>query len=156
MSAIAYDGTKGIMPVASTPMIHFKRQPRRGYDFLRAHGDDDGLLIATFPDIPPALGWAITLTLTDTGAQAAKVIKATMEAAAAVAAVVPGGAVVAGAAKAGAALAGALETILGARVVGTYIGSESDSADLGVDWRRSHHDYKTAFEIEYDVHDDEP
>ncbi|MBL8946685.1 MAG: hypothetical protein JNK45_26185 [Myxococcales bacterium] len=45
----------------------------------------------------------------------------------------------------------AIMGVVGARIVGTWINSESDAADLRRDWRATHDDFKARFELDYDV-----
>lgn len=122
LSAVAYDGTKGILPVSPLPPIRFRRKPRRGCDLFApspTEVGDDGLLIATFPQIPPALGWAVTLTLTDNEDQAKRVVAATLAAAEAAVALIPGMSILGGVVKVADASTNVASAILSARTVGT-------------------------------------
>ncbi len=154
LSAVAYDGTKGILPGSPLPAIPFRRQARKSCDLIApgtAGVGDDGLLIATFPDIPMAVGWAITMTLTANEEQAKKVIESTLQAAEAALPVIPGMAVLKGVTTLSEAISGAILGVMGARNVGTWINSESDADDLGRDWRLSSDHFKARFELDYDI-----
>ncbi|PRQ06246.1 hypothetical protein [Enhygromyxa salina] len=155
ISAVAYDGKDGIRPVAAIPAIKFARKLKtKRVDFLHTTpgAGGDGLLIASFDAPPKALGWVATLTLTDTAKQAAKVISAVSEAAGTIVSGVPGSGQLAGTLfKAAGGLAMAIGDIVGARVVGTCVGSEIDDEDLSRDWDAAFTNFKTRFEISYDI-----
>jgi hypothetical protein len=155
ISAVAYDGKEGIKPVAALPPIHFARKAStKRVDFLRTNDSvgGDGLLIASFAGVPSALGWVATLTLTDTEKQAAKVISSVANAAGAIAGAIPGPGQLAGAIfNAAGGLAAAIGDVVGARVVGTCVGCEIDDEDLNRDWDSTITDFKTRFEINYDI-----
>jgi hypothetical protein len=159
ISAVAYDGTQGLPSLVPLPPIHFDRRPRRGFDFITpgaSNVGNDGVLLRTFDAAPPALGWAITLTLTRDLQKANEVIAAAHEASGAVLAAIPG----AGVAKVVHDVAGAVVKAIAAfseaRLVGTWVSSESDKSDLGRDWRAQHESFKTRFELDYDVSHDDP
>lgn len=154
VSAVAYDGTQGIMPVTPLPPIPFRRLARSRCDLLvasEAGVGDDGLLISTFPELPPAVGWVITLTLTSSSDQAKKVVDATLKAAEVALSMIPGMAILEGVAKVAGELSNTIHGIRGARNVGTWINSESDAADLRRDWRLASEQFKARFELDYDV-----
>lgn len=160
ISAVAYDGTQGIQPLVPLPPIHFDRRARRGFDFIApgaSNVGNDGVLIRTFDNAPPALAWAITLTLTRDLEQANEVVAAALKASGTVLAAIPGvGAVAKVISDVAGAVAEAIDALNGPRIVGTWVNSESDATDLGRDWRVQYENFKTRFELEYDVNHDDP
>jgi hypothetical protein len=156
LSAVAYDGTRGILPMAALPPIHFNRRPRRGYDLIAPSTSsvgDDGALIATFEDTPKAIGWAITLTLTRNLEDAKTVVDSTLAAVGSALDIVPGLPIGKAVLAAATTVSEAIVALTGPRIVGTWINSELDEDDLGHDWRISHESFKARFELEYDVDD---
>ncbi len=155
ISAVAYDGKGGIKPVAALPPIHFARKAStKRFDFIRTNDrpGNDGVLIASFDNVPNAVGWAVTLTLTGSEQKAAKVINAVTDAAGTIVSTVPGPGQVAGAVlKAAGGLAAVIGDVVGARVVGTCVSCEIDDDDLGRDWDSTITDFKTRFELSYDI-----
>jgi hypothetical protein len=141
LSTILYDGNGGFkLPQSSLPGIRYQRVGDKPWSYQFA---GDGFLISHYDTLPKQLGWVMVLTLTHNADAAAQIIAAAGQ----VAANLPGGSIL----DAGAKLVKAIADMgAGARIVGTYIGSEVDHDDLVCDWEQYHEDYKACFTLAYD------
>jgi hypothetical protein len=149
LAAVAYDGRNGIESIKATEPMSFVRTAQRDHEFDLW---GDGLLVRSFDEIPKDLGWIVTLTLTNTNAQALELLSNLFKIGAEIVKAFPGPGPLAGTILgAGSMLASATKDIPSAKTIGTWIGSEIDDGDLKKDFSAEYSGRKTWFQAQWRV-----
>lgn len=130
ISGVIYDGVSGISnALTDFPPLHYRRQktgPRDQKEWRHEFGGDGALLMSF--DVPPrALGWVITIVRAEDEHTAGRLLSALGSGLSGLGELVkplqiPG--------KVVETVGSSVESVPGAKVLGTHIGSEVDEADL--------------------------